>query len=168
MINKLVEIAVSQIGVKEEGGNNKGAQIIKYQQATWLTPGAWPWCAAFVCWVVREWLKLPEVKTALKLTEETAKTWRPRTAGAFDFVNWAKQNRLRVFDEKEMAKAGDIVIFDFSHIGIVIEDQKLNRNYIVCVEGNTNEGGARDSDKGDGVCRKVRSTSIVRAYIRIK
>jgi len=168
MIEKLVDIANSQVGIKEEGGNNKGPHIVKYQQTTWLKPDAWPWCAAFVCWCIREWLKDASVKQYMKLTDEQIKTWRPRTAGAFDFANWAKKNNLQMLDEKSLAKAGDIVIFDFSHIGIVAVDQKKITDNIQVVEGNTNGTGARDSVSGDGVWLKTRNTNLVKNYIRIK
>lgn len=166
-IKELVNIAEAQVGSREAGGNNKGPEIVKYQQATWLKPDAWPWCAAFICWCIREWLKIESVKNELKLTDALITKWRPRTAGAFDFINWAKTNKLKTFDEKLPAKAGDIVIFDFSHIGLVVEDQKAGSKEIICVEGNTNGKGERDSESGDGVWRKTRSTSLVRAYIRI-
>ena len=164
---KLADIAIAQVGIKEEGGNNKGASIVLYQQATWLKPDAWPWCAAFVCWCVKEWLKLPEVKTSLNFTDENIKTWRPRTAGAWDFLKWAKDNRLTILTENDLAKAGDIVVFDFSHIGIVVQDQLKEETTIHTVEGNTNNAGTRDSSSGDGVFRKERKKEIVKNYIRI-
>jgi hypothetical protein len=166
-IKKLVDIATSQVGIRELGGNNKGPDIVKYQQATWLAPSAWPWCAAFICWIIREWVKDPDIKEYMKLTDDKIKTWRPRTAGAFDFANtWAKQNKYKILDEKSLAKAGDLVIFDFSHIGIVIKDQKQTENYITAIEGNTNGKGDRDSVSGDGVWLKERKTNLVKHYIR--
>jgi hypothetical protein len=46
MIHRLLSIAQAEIGVREQGGNNRGARIVTYQQATELPPGAWPW---FLC-----------------------------------------------------------------------------------------------------------------------
>jgi hypothetical protein len=63
--------------------------------------------------------------------------------------------------------AGDLAIFDFSHIGVVIRDQSKGSTQIVTVEGNTNGKGERDSTSGDGVWRKIRPTRLVRSYIRI-
>lgn len=168
LVKKLIEIAASQVGVKEEGGNNVGPQIKEYQKATFLNPGAWPWCAAFVCWCMREWLvKTYGVTEALGIEDTDTVQWRPKTAGAFAFIDWAKRSKLYVTDEKELAKAGDIVVFDFSHIGIVEKDQVPGENYIHTIEGNTNVKGERDSYSGDGVWRKKRNVSTVRAYIRI-
>ena len=162
----LINIASSQVGVKEEGGNNKGSQVVEYQKTTWLKPGPWPWCAAFICWCISEWLH-KDISAADELGIKDIESWRPKTAGAFDFINWGKSKGLKVTDEKELAKAGDLVIFDFSHIGIVEEDQKKGERTIKCIEGNTNGKGERDSESGDGVWRKKRATNLVRAYIRL-
>jgi hypothetical protein len=56
------------------------------------------------------------------------------------------------------------VTFDFSHTGIVLED---DGKYIVTVEGNTNGKGDRDSESGDGVWRKIRRKTLAKNFIRI-
>jgi hypothetical protein len=60
-------------------------------------------------------------------------------------------------------KAGDIVIFTFSHIGIATSapDKKGN---VETIEGNTNGAGSRE---GDGVYRKTRHVSKIRSRIRV-
>lgn len=167
-LKALVDVAASQVGVREHGGNNLGAEIKEYQKATFLPPAAWPWCAAFVCWCIREWLiKTPGAAEALGIKEGETIYWRPKTAGAFDFIKWAERSGLYITDEKEQAKAGDLVVFDFSHIGIVAEDQLPGKDYIDTIEGNTNGKGERDSVSGDGVWRKQRKVNLVRAYIRL-
>jgi hypothetical protein len=165
LLQKLIFIASGQIGSHEEGGNNKGPMIVEYQKATWLAPDAWAWCAALQCWVLREWLKCPDVLTELNLTEETAKDWRCQDASAFGWEKWAKQKGLKVVQPKDGAKAGDFVIFEFSHIGIVSSDQK--DNIINTIEGNTNNAGERDSNTGDGVWAKQRNISLVKCYVRL-
>jgi len=165
---KLVEIAVSQVGTREEGGNNCGAKIREYQFASWLEPGSWPWCAAFTCWVLREWLKDEAVLEAIRQTaapDFKPEFWRCKDASAFGWEKWAKIRGLTLLTENDMAKAGDFVVFDFSHIGIVIEDQYTH--YIKTVEGNTNGRGERDSESGDGVWIKTRNASLVKSFIRI-
>lgn len=168
-LKSFVDIAVSQIGIREEGGNNNGAQIREYQQATWLKPDSWAWCAAFVDWCLREWLHTSdEACKALGLdSAKEIEAWRNKDASAFGAIKWGQSKGLYITDEKEQAKAGDLVVFDFSHIGIVIEDQLPGKDYIVTVEGNTNGKGERDSVSGDGVWRKERKTSLVKNYIRI-
>lgn len=167
-IKGLLDIAASQVGTREEGGNNEGAKIKEYQKATWLKPGPWPWCAAFVCWCIREWLvKTPGAQELVGIKDGETTIWLPMTAGALDFTKWAEKHNLYVTDEKEPAKAGWLVVFDFSHIGIVAADQLPGKDYIETIEGNTNGKGERDSVTGDGVWRKVRKTNLVRAYIKL-
>lgn len=167
-LEKLVDIAKSQIGVKEEGGNNNGTKIREYQSATNLKPASWPWCAAMCCWAVREWIKDKENVSWLGLNTMTPEQWRPKTAAAFGFISWAQShpNTTKVLSKKAKPQAGDFVIFDFSHIGIVV---KVSSNgTIQTVEGNTSAAGGRDSESGDGVWLKNRNISLVRNYVRIQ
>ena len=65
---KLINIAHAEIGtVETPPGSNKGKRVREYQSTCTLaeeTPTGWPWCAAFVCWCIREWLKDKEVLDA--------------------------------------------------------------------------------------------------------
>jgi len=154
----LARIAEKEIGTREIGGNDRGPRVREYQSATWTEPGVWPWCASFVCWIIREWMKSPSVQAIVHFQ-------RPKTTGAFDFIRWAKDEGLQVLGENEPCRRGDIVVFDFSHIGIVAEDSE--RGEITAIEGNTNGKGERDSESGDGVWRKYRARSLVKAFIRL-
>ncbi|MFZ0615429.1 MAG: CHAP domain-containing protein [Chthoniobacterales bacterium] len=162
MIAKLAKIAESQVGVRESG-TNSGGSIRKYQEATSLDPGAWPWCAAFVDWCIAEWLKDDEVIAWLGLKVRTPEAWRPKTALAYGFLGWAKDrpNTTEVLMPSAKAQAGDIVMYTFSHVGIVLSD---NGKTLQTVEGNTNGEGSRE---GDGVYFKTRAKSLVRRYVRI-
>lgn len=154
-IDNLVQIALAEVGTREEGGNNCGKDIREYQAATWLEPGPWPWCAAFVAWCIKEWLKgNPDMSIT-----------RCMDASAFGWEKWAKKQGLQILPETAKAKAGDLVIFDFSHIGIVVADQIGNT--IRTCEGNTNGKGERDSASGDGVWLKTRAQSLTKCYIRL-
>lgn len=166
-LKKLVDIALSQVGVKESGGNNNGPEIRKYQAATNLKPSSWPWCAALCCWATREWLKDPEVIQWLGLRAMTLEGWRPKTAAAFGYISWASERpaTTKVLSSRSKPQVGDFAIFDFSHIGIVTK--VLSDGKFQCVEGNTNGRGARDSISGDGVWLKTRSPSLVRNFVRI-
>ena len=168
-IKRLIELATHEVGTHEVGGNNRGPRIEQYQAATWLKPAPWPWCAAFLCWILREWLfSSPEACDLLGLdSKKKIEQWRPRTAGAFDFERWAKEQGVRVIAGRSLAKTGDIVVFDFSHIGLVVKDQVSKSTTIETIEGNTNSKGTRDSNTGDGVWRKRRSVSSIRSLIRI-
>jgi hypothetical protein len=162
----LLDIAIRELGVREQGGNNRGPKIREYQAATWLQPGAWPWCAAFVDWSIMRWLDNHLVRDWLKLSKEQAAEFRPQTAGAWDLVNWARKQsgRVSILTEGAKANPGDIIIFDFSHVGIVERDKG---DSFLTIEGNTNQAGARDSESGDGVWRKTRERSLARNLLRI-
>lgn len=174
-IQKLVQLAKAEVGTREQGGNNKGKRIEEYQQATWLAPAPWPWCAAFCCWLMKEWLEDHEVLAELNIPPThwaQIEKLRCRDASAFGWEKWAKERQalrpqIKVLPETELAKAGDFAIFDFSHIGIVVADQASGNDFIETVEGNTNGKGERDSDSGDGVWLKKRHRSLTKCYVRL-
>lgn len=151
---KIVKLALAEVGVEEAGGSNCGPRVNEYKAATNLpSKEAWPWCAAFVDWVVRE---------AMKGGTYTFK--RPTTAGAWDLENWSiKQDGSTQTKRNPGAdiKAGDIVIFKFSHVGIAVKGAA--DGHVTTVEGNTDSSGSRE---GGGVFRKLRNLSQVKTRIR--
>ena len=154
---KMVSLAREEIGVSEVDGSNCGPRVDEYKAATWLDADkGWPWCAAFVCWLVRE-----------AIEGEDTRFKRPRTAGAWDFENWAKQESTNGVELRkptnEDIKAGDIVVFTFSHIGLAVKDVDSS-GYVVTIEGNTNGAGSRE---GGSVLEKKRHVSKIRSRIRI-
>lgn len=164
VLRMLVEVAQSQVGVREEGGNNRGKRVREYQAATSLKPADWPWCAAFVCWCIREWVAAPIVQAVLDVADP--ERWRPKTARAFGFEAWAKRAGGKVLPGNAEVYAGDLIVFDFSHVGIAIEAAKPGQP-VKTIEGNTNGKGERDSRSGDGVWRKERGRSAILHIIRI-
>jgi len=154
---KIVALAREEIGVSEVDGSNCGPRVDEYKAATWLDADkGWPWCAAFICWLIREAIEGEEVSFK-----------RPQTAGAWDFENWAKQESIRGIELRkptnEDIKAGDIVVFTFSHIGVAVKDVDSS-GYVVTIEGNTNGAGSRE---GGSVLEKKRHVSKIRSRIRI-
>jgi hypothetical protein len=111
-------------------------------------------------------LSIPQVVIWLNLRRRSPEEWRPKTALAHGLKSWALQrpNTTKVYNETHKAQLGDIVTFDFSHVGFVVEDTGKE---IVTLEGNTNGKGERDSTSGDGVWRKVRKKTLVKDLIRI-
>jgi len=166
MIDQLAVVAETQVGVREVGGNNLGRQIRAYQTASNLDPDAWPWCAAFVDWCILKWLEDSANYRWLALKTTTVERWRPTTALAFGLITWAKgkPSTVKILGDDVRPQRGDIVVFDFSHCGIVTGSTATRMR---TVEGNTNGKGGRDSTSGDGVWAKDRALSLARAYIRI-
>jgi hypothetical protein len=162
LVEEIIRIAKAEVGVREVGNTNCGVRVNQYKAATWLNPKkSWAWCAAFVCWVVREAMASAGVK-------QTSTFKRPRTAGAWDFINWSLEqdnstSTLRNPKGKDIA-AGDIVVFTFSHIGIATSGCDAN-GMLETVEGNTDDAGSRE---GGGVHAKFRHISKIRARIRFR
>jgi hypothetical protein len=160
-IAHFIRIAQAEIGVEEVNGSNCGPRVNEYKAATWLPANKpWPWCAAFVCWCVREAMKTASI-------HETKTFKRPRTAGAWDFENWSLAQDSTTWTKKPHRgdiQPGDIVVFKFSHIGVAISAPDKNGN-VQTVEGNTDKAGSRE---GGGVYRKTRNVSQIRSRIRFR
>lgn len=162
---KLVAIAMRDEGQKEVT-RNRAPWIQKYWPATSYPEGyanREPYCAAAVSYWVREWLKDPEVLKAVGKTAAQAESWRCKSARAFDWQDWAKKKGVRILSDsqKEVLHTGDIMVFDTSHIGIVVDDYK---DRVVTIEANTGPSGGRD---GDGCYKKDRPREIARCFIRL-
>ncbi len=158
---RMVELAKGEIGTEEVNGTNCGERVNEYKSATWLdAEKGWPWCAAFICWLVRESVKGEQVLFDL-----------PQTAGAWDFENWARKQEDKGVElhkppsagNDPHIRAGDIVVFTFSHIGIAIGEPN-EAGYVPTIEGNTNGAGSRE---GGSVLQKNRHTAAIRSIIRI-
>jgi hypothetical protein len=147
----VIQIAKGELGAREEG-RNTGRKVRQYQAADWLDGTGYAWCASFICYLIQkagEQIELPFK--------------RPRTALAYGFSDWAKEEGLKVTSKPKSIKAGEIVIFTFSHIGIAIADS--SGGYVTTIEGNTNQAGSRE---GDGVYQKTRALSLIKASISLE
>jgi len=165
----LAQIAEKEIGKKETKGRNLGPAVRKYQAATTLEPGAWPWCSAFCAWALEQWLADPENVKWLALKSTTPAKWRPKTALAYGFIAWAKARpaTCTILSDTTEPQAGDLVCYDFSHIGIV---KRSIGDKFEAIEGNTSgmRSDGTPSREGDGVYMKVRPRSLARCFIRIR
>jgi hypothetical protein len=157
---RVASIAESKIGLRESGGANKGPQIREFLDADSYKPNAtddgYPWCASFVCRIVQ---------LAMHGREWTFQ--RPTTPGAWAFEKWSLAQDRSTWTRKPAGRdiaRGDIVVFNFSHIGIAV-GMPDKHGWVRTVEGNTNKAGSRD---GDGVYLKVRNVSSIRSRIRFR
>jgi hypothetical protein len=159
LVSEIIRIAKAEVGTREVGNTNCGIRVNEYKAATWLNPKkGWPWCAAFVCWVIREAM-------ASSGTKQTKTFKRPRTAAAWDFENWSIEQDSTTWMRRPHGNdimAGDLVIFTFSHIGIAVSSPDKNGNVTVA-EGNTDSAGSRE---GGGVYLKTRKLTQIRSRIR--
>jgi len=91
---------------------------------------------------------------------------RPKTAGAFAYLDWARRFDQEILPPTATPEPGMIAVFDFSHIGFV--KKALAGRKFRSIEGNTNGRGERDSVSGDGVWEKDRAAGLVRNFIRFR
>lgn len=162
LATELVRIARGEIGVEEIDATNFGIRVNEYKAATNLPPDEpWPWCAAFVCWCVREAAKAAGVKFT-----ETFR--RPTTAGAWALETWSLAQDASTWTAKwptwRHIQPGDIIVFSFSHCGIAASEPKPDGTF-TCIEGNTDYAGSRE---GGSVWLKTRRVSKVRSRIRFR
>lgn len=155
LAEKLVSLARPEIGVEEVDGTNCGVRVDQYKSATNLPPHeSWPWCAAFIDWLVREAMRDGGPYTFA----------RPTTAGAWDLENWSKKQDDSTHTLRNPGRniaPGDVVIFKFSHVGLAIGAP--DGDYVTTIEGNTDAEGSRE---GGGVYRKQRKLSQIKTRIR--
>lgn len=152
------EVATEEIGVREIGFTNKGERVQQYQAATSLKGTGWPYCAAFICFVVREAMARYERENGKKLTFK-----RPTTAAAYGFDEWSREQDSST-KTRRMHSGEAIGIFSLttvSHCGIAISKPDTN-GFFNTIEGNSNNKGSRD---GGGVVRHRRHVSQVRDWI---
>lgn len=154
---ELVTVMRTQVGVMEQPmDSNKGPQVQVYQKATGLNGTGWPWCAAFVCWCFKKVAESKKANYSFKL---------PTTAGAYDMRNWAKRNSqyIEIINNPKQILPGDVVIFNFSHVGI--SNGVVKNGRIDTIEGNTDGKGSRE---GGGVYKKSRPIGIITTALRIR
>ena len=132
------ELYDSQVGVRETGGFNRGPYVEMYLASVDLGPG-YAWCAAFVSWCY-----------------QNAGVDAPRSGWVPSYALKDKRIYQRGKFQLQKPQSGDVFLIWYNslnrpaHIGFVDE---WNEDWVITVEGNTNDNGSRE---GDGVYRKRR------------
>lgn len=148
-LKKVLEIAVSQIGVLEKPlGSNRGKEVEEYLGSVGLG-GGYPWCMAFVYWCFEQ------AAQKLKINNPAVKT-----GGVLNhWVEAGRRNLPRIPMEQArnnpaLVVPGMIFIIDTGdpggagHTGFV---EMVEGGMLTTIEGNTNKGG---SSEGIGVFRR--------------
>ena len=135
---------------REVGGQNRGPWVRLYTGGKEGT--AWPWCAAFVTYIIKQAAAACNVKSPIP--------------GSFSCDELAKQAypKARLFPQGKTAgyaiSAGDLFLIPkpgggYQHTGIVTAVEP-GRGTFWTIEGNTNDDGSRE---GYEVCKRVRLIS---------
>lgn len=150
---RAMEVAKTQLFVREKTGHNDGKEVEEYLKNVGL-PAGYPWCAAFVYWCFE--------KASVALVVPNPVT---RTGGVLDHWAKTKGKKLHGLD----CNAGDIFIMDFGsgkgHTGIVTA---VRGTKVLTIEGNTSADPsyAELDREGNGVFERIRSISSIKGFIR--
>lgn len=138
-----LEIAVSQLGVSEQGGANRGPEVDQYLAMARLPPGQ-PWCAAFALWCFEMASRKLEVPNPF-----------PRTGSCLRLWELADHH----FRDPNPA-VGHVYVLQHSpttgHVGIVESLDDLG-NVATEISGNTNARGSRE---GNTVARHLGTPEV--------
>ena len=163
----LLDLAKEDVN-KTEVTRNRAPWIAKYWPNTSYPAGhdnREPYCAAACCyWLAELGRRLAaqgQLKATTGMTSKQYEAWRCKSARAFDWMIWAHKKQLKVLAENETPEAGDFMVFDMSHIGVI--RQVFSDGHLETIEANTGETGGRD---GEGCYIKHRAPQLARCFIR--
>lgn len=167
--NWLVNIAKRDVGKVETPRNNQGAWIKRFWPSTSYPEGyadRQPYCAAAMAfWLDTagdELAKAGLLENLTGMSSEQFEKWRCKSAGAWVWQAWGQKAKgVSVLPDTATPQKGDIVVFDFSHIGLVTGQPVKGR--IATIEANTGPAGERD---GDGCWEKNRPQEVARCFLR--
>ncbi len=136
---KLVEVAQRYIGVAEKPPNtNSGPDIDRWLALVGFPKSHQPWCAAFVYAM----LDLAAAECRVKNPFEKM----PLKARAFSYSEFGERQGWIIKGRGEPGNheypAGSLIVFAFSHIGIVM--RTLEPGKVRTIEGNTDAAGGNN------------------------
>lgn len=131
---------------REMGGQNKGPWVRLYMKGN--EGIAWPWCAGFVSFILKQARDTLDVSLPLK-TSFSCDTLAANAKGKGIFIRGSK-----IGDRKKI-KPGSFFLerrtsTDWTHTGIVVDAEDA---VFLTIEGNTNDEGSRE---GYEVCNRIR------------
>lgn len=161
--SSVLKLAKKQIGICESPANSN---MQKYG-AAYGKNGVY-WCAQFVWWL--GWKSAGKNQSDNPIGKNMSAAYIQEATVAKGGKWIMKKNTSKSTRQKYLSKAkpGDIVSFDFGamdawrdHVGIV---EKVDGNYLICIEGNTSKTGSQSN--GGMVCRQRRLYTSVCSAVR--
>ncbi len=148
LAQKTLDFALTQFGVHEIGGNNRGPQVEKYLATIGLEPGD-PWCAAFVCWCLKQAVEAIGTPTQVHFGASVKKLWDRNQA----LVLQAPEPGCLALRDEGLSSKGTRV----GHVMFVL-DVLQDGQTLKVISGNTNAQGSRE---GNCVAIQLRPTSQI-------
>ena len=147
---KVVQTAIAEIGVREEGGNNRGKRIGEYLAATGLGQGH-PWCAAFTKFVYEQ----------NQIPTSGATAWSPSWFPA-KRTYWTKGQDPGTIQRADVFGLHYTNLGRIGHVGII---EKVDEGWIYSIEGNTGDDQGRDGDVVRRHRRSIKTVSKIANWI---
>lgn len=139
---ELINVARCFLGVHEEGGDNRGPMVERFQAAVNGKPNGEPWCMAFVQFCVQEVERSMGLRSNIFRSESCWEVWQ-------------KSPKLM---RRTKPSPGYIIIWNrlgtlLGHTGII--SGMRSPEVMMTIEGNTSPGFGIERE-GDGVYEKLR------------
>ena len=152
--SRALEVARTQLFVREKTGHNDGAEVLKFLETVGLKEG-YAWCMAFAYWSFNESAKQLNIVNPV-----------PKTGGVLDCLARARARGYKIGMDPQ---PGDQGIMDFGgghgHTFLVSERRD---GLVFTVEGNTSADPSYKGEdrEGNGVFERNRKINSAIAYIR--
>lgn len=147
LVNKSLELAISENGTKEKTGKNDGYKVEQYLKSVNLRRGN-PYCAAFQYYVFMK------INDSLSLNKSIPIA---KTGLANGIYNVAKKNGSKGVYE---AKINDLIVWKYpdSYSGHIERIIKVKRGgWVTTIAGNTSNGKTGSQREGNGVFIRERN-----------
>lgn len=147
IIQSLLSLAQSFVGVTEKGGDNCGPEVEKFQKEVNGLASREAWCMCFVQFCLGEIERQYSVLSGVYSSEHCITVWN-RTHHTYRTFSGPRPGDIAIW---QFYKNGKATIS--GHTGFVL---KVSGDKMTTIEGNTGPGGDIVRE-GDGVYQKVRS-----------
>lgn len=138
VVENLIETARGELGTAR-----KSINMVKYNKSYYghdVSGEDFKWCVVFLWWCMQK-CRVPM-------------SVFPKTARVFTLRDWYKE-KDRYFKASSTPLQGDLVVFSYSHIGLVV---KVTDDQVITIEGNQDDAvrkiaHSRGESTIDGYCR---------------
>ena len=140
--------ALKDLGVHEQGGNNRGKRVEEMLHNIGLQPGD-PWCCAAICTWLKQAVQATGIQTQVHFGASVRKLWDRNQALVLD----APEPGCLALRNEGLSPHGNAI----GHVMLVL-DVLDDGQTIKVISGNTNAAGSRE---GNCVAIQLRPTSQI-------